>query len=112
MRIVGQAHRVVGHPFIGTGPYRSAIPSHLEGIRLAFQMAQAVVVEGCRSMQLVTRVGGDQEERTVVQTTAHVPHTSLSVHPWRRKCVMVPTAHLLFTLAFLEGLLASHAWVG
>jgi hypothetical protein len=113
MRIVGQTHRVVEHTFFSTGPYRRAIPTHLEGISLTLQVAQAVVVEGCRSMQLVTRVGRNQEEWTVVQTAAHIPHTCRSVvHTWRSKCVVVPTAHLLLTLAFLEGLLASHGWVG
>ena len=47
MRIESQPHSVVEHILVCTGPYRRTIPSHLEGVCLTLEMAQAVVVEGC-----------------------------------------------------------------
>ena len=63
-------------------------------------------------MLLITGVGRDEEERAVVQATAHVPHPSRRVHPWRRKCVLVAAAHHILSLTFLQSLLTRHSWVG
>lgn len=72
---------------------------------MAVQVAQTVVVEGCGAVLLVTRVGRDQEEGAIVETTVHVLGRTVW-SAWRSESILV--THVPLTSAFLKGLLARH----